>query len=179
MNNIEYRTLELEDFKSTLLEKFNRYQETRRVWFKEHQNKYNIKEDYFVEEWDDIKKVLVIKALQNCIISGGCVIGAFVDGHIKGFASIEGGLFGTRKEYVELSYIHISCECRGMGIGKKLFQLSCEKASELGAKKIYIGAHPSEESQGFYKSVGCTEAKEVNEEIYNREPLDIQMEFVL
>lgn len=49
----------------------------------------------------------------------------------------------------------------------------------VGAKKLYIAAHPAEETQKFYKSVGCLPAIEVNREIYDKEPLDIQLEFEL
>ncbi len=34
-------------------------------------------------------------------------------------------------------------------------------------------------TQNSYKSVGCGLVVEVNKEIYEREPLDIQLEFVL
>lgn len=176
--NIKYRTLDSGDLGSDLLKKFNRYQETNRVLFKEN-HQYNIKADRFVEQWDEEKKKLVIQSLQNCIISGGIVIGAFTDSDLIGFASVEGELFGTNKEYLELSYIHVSYEFRNSGIGKKMFELCCKEAKETGAKKLYISAHPSLETQDFYRAVGCTYAVEINQEIYNKETLDIQLEFTL
>lgn len=60
----------------------------------------------------------------------------------------------------------MSYEYRNYGIGKQLFYLCCEKAREKGAKKLYIRAHPSEETQNSYKSVGCVLAVEVNKGIY-------------
>lgn len=119
---------------------------------------------------------MVIESLKDCTLGGGIVVGSFINGSLVGFANIEGRLFGKNKEYVELSYIHVTNELRGRNIGRKIFKLCCEKARELGAKKLYIGAHPSEETQGFYTSIGCVYAKEINEKIYNREPLDIQLE---
>lgn len=68
---------------------------------------------------------------------------------------------------------------RGIGIGKKLFALCCQEAKRLGGNKLYIAAHPSIESQSFYRAVGCSPAEEVNERIFKREPLDIQLERVL
>lgn len=63
---------------------------------------------------------------------------AFVEGELIGFASVENKFFGSRKEYLELSYIHISSDYRNRGLGKKLFNLICEKARKKGAKKLYL-----------------------------------------
>lgn len=49
----------------------------------------------------------------------------------------------------------------------------------MGAGKIYISAHASEDSQAFYKAVGCVEAKEINQAIAENEPYDCQMEYVI
>ena len=52
------------------------------------------------------------------------------------FANVESNRFGTRKEYVEFPYIHVSQELRGIGIGKSLFEICCKKAKQLGAEKF-------------------------------------------
>ena len=92
---------------------------------------------------------------------------------------MESNRFGTRKEYVELPYIHVSQELRGSGIGKRLFEICCEIAKQLGAEKLYIAAHPAVETEHFYKQMGCTLAREINPQILNKEPLDLQMERLL
>lgn len=66
-----------------------------------------------------------------------------------------------------------------MGIGRGLFELITEKAKEMGARKLYISAHSSEESQAFYIKLGCHEAIEYNEKLVAEEPCDCQLEFVL
>jgi len=66
-----------------------------------------------------------------------------------------------------------------MGIGKKLFSLICKKAKEMGAQKLYISAHSSEETQAFYKAVGCVEAVEYNVKLVEEEPCDCQLEYCL
>jgi len=175
---IQYRFLSLRELDVQFLKTFKRYQVTNKVWYKDGQQ-YNIKEDYFVEEWTDDKKIQVIQSLQNCIKLGGSVISADYQGQVVGFASIENQFFGSNSQYLELPYIHVSNECRQSGIGKKLFYLCCEKAKQMGAKKLYIASHPSIESQHFYQSVGCTYAVEVNQKIYEKEPLDIQLEITL
>lgn len=178
MDDIEIRLLCMTDLHTAALQKFNRYQVTNRVLRKEN-DRYYYKDDHFIESWDEQKKEQVVQSLHQCILAGGIVAGAFADGNLVGFANIERNFFGTDNEYLELSYIHVSYEYRRHGIGRRLFSLCCKYAKELGAKKLYIAAHPSVETQSFYKSMGCTFAVEINKEILAKEPLDIQMEFVL
>lgn len=179
--NIEIRELKRVDLHCNFLKKFNRYQITNRVWYKERNenDKYILKDDYFIDTWDEDRKIQIVEYLRECIGRGGLAVGAYYGNDLIGFANIESELVGTNKEYLELPFIHVSNEFRDRGIGKKLFKLCSIKAKEKGAKKLYIGAHPSVETQDFYKSIGCTYAVEINKDIFNREPLDIQMEYVL
>ncbi|ANX14315.1 hypothetical protein ABE41_020055 [Fictibacillus arsenicus] len=177
-NTIICKVLSLNDLHDTFLSEFNRYQVTNQVLYMEN-HQYKLKYDHFIDDWDDNKKAQVIHDLRICIDQGGRAIGAFDVSGLAGFANIDGCLFGTKTEYAELPYIHISSERRGCGIGKILFEKCCEEAKKLGARKLYIAAHPSVESQGFYKAMGCDGAVEINEKILSREPLDIQLEKIL
>lgn len=174
-NEVIFKLMCISDLNLNLLRRFNRDQATHEVWFKE-ENKYIVKPDYFYETWDTLKKAHVVTDLKNCILFGGFVYGAFRNGQLVGFANVEGERFGSYNQYLELSYIHVSNENRNYGIGKKLFKLCCEKAKAEGAEKLYIAAHPSVETQHFYHSVGCNLAEEINQESYEKEPLDIQLE---
>ena len=51
-----------------------------------------------------------------------------------------------------------------------------EWAKQKGAKKLYISAHSAVESQAFYKSMGCVEAKVYNQKHVEDEPYDCQLE---
>lgn len=177
-NTIICKVLGLVDLNDSFLKEFNRYQVTNQVLFKEI-DQIKMKSDHFIDDWDDEKKAQVIHELRTCFVKGGRVIGAYDEKSLAGFANLECHLFGSNMEYIELPYIHISTERRGSGIGKKLFIKCCEEARKLGAEKLYIAAHPSIESQGFYKAMGCKEAVEINEKIVSREPLDIQFEKIL
>lgn len=172
------KVLSLNDLTDTFLSEFNRYQVTNQVLFKEN-HQYKMKSDHFIDDWDDNKKAQVIQDLRICIDQGGSAIGAFDEAGLAGFANIDGCFFGLKMQYLELPYIHISSERRGSGIGKILFKKCCEEAKKLGAGKLYIAAHPSVESQEFYKAMGCDEAVEINDVILSREPLDIQLEKIL
>ena len=84
-----------------------------------------------------------------------------------------------RDRYLQLSSLHTSYEYRGNGVGKQLFSMACNEAKDLGAKKLYISSHSSEESQKFYKAVGCVEAIEYDKKLVEEEPCDCQLEYTL
>jgi N-acetylglutamate synthase-like GNAT family acetyltransferase len=75
--------------------------------------------------------------------------------------------------------MQVSYEYRHKGIGKKLFELCIKKAKEMGIKKIYISANSSEETQNFYLSAGCVDAEEIKKELFEKEPYDRHMEYIL
>ena len=178
MKTIIYKELEINEINVELFSSFNRYQEVNKCWRKENE-KWVLKEIAFNEQWDIDEYKYLVKCLRNTLKTGGIVFGAFHKNVLVGFASIENQFFGSRKEYLQLSSIHISYESRGMGIGKKLFFIICQKSKEKGAKKIYISAHSSEETQAFYKLLGCVEAIEYNAKLVAEEPCDCQLEYNL
>ena len=98
---------------------------------------------------------------------------------MKGFASVEAALFGGEQGYLDLSSIHVSEDMRGMGIGRALFLAAKEWAAGRGAKKLYISAHSAVESQAFYRTMGCVEAREYQQKHVEAEPYDCQLECVL
>ena len=172
------RRLELVDCTDELLSKFSRYQEVKRCWRKED-NKWVLKDIYYVMQWDDIKKQSVIASLVLCIQNGGRVIGAFIGDVLVGFASIDKSAFGSQNQYVNLDMIQTSDGYRNKGIGRQLFRGICEQARELKAKKLYISAHSAEDSMAFYRKVGCVEAIETNQVLAEKEPCDCQLEYTL
>ena len=133
-------------------------------------------EVHFVDNWTADDKKTVLLTLRSIIAQGGMVVGAFSDKKLKGFAAVKAGLFGPDQEYLDLPYIHVSADMRGRGIGKVLFQLAKDWAKAHGAKKLYISAHSSVESQAFYKAMGCVDAKHYSQEHVKREPYDCQLE---
>lgn len=161
-----------------LFQHFNRHQEVSRCWRKEG-GVWKLKDIAFVEEWKDAEYEFLVKCLRNTIHTGGYVFGCFEEGKLIGFTSVESKHFGSKGQYVQLSCIHISCESRGKGYGKQLFQRAILAARRLGAKKLYISAHSSEETQAFYHALGCVEAKEYDKRLYAAEPCDCQLEYAL
>jgi len=178
MKSITYQKLRQEEIGLDLLDTFNRYQEVKRCWRKDG-NQWILKDISFTEDWNAKKKYAVAIGLQECIAKNGFVFGAFIDCKLIGFSSLSSDFFGINSEYLEMQMIHVSAEYRGKGIGKKLFELIVDSAKSLGARKLYISAQSSEESQAFYKAVGCVEAKEINQTIAENEPYDCQLEYVI
>ena len=92
---------------------------------------------------------------------------------------MEGILLDTKKQYADLSCIHVSQDVRRMGIGSRLFENVIIFAKKLGAEKLYISAHSAVETQSFYKAMGCVEAAEYIKEHTQKEPFDCQLEYYL
>ena len=179
MHKIEYRLLREEELIPGLLAEFERDQEVARVW-SPVDGKLTLIENPFREEWSAKQKdELVMTYFPEAIRSGGCVVAALDKGTVIAFAVLTGGLFGSRKQYIQLASIHVSLAFRGMGIGRRLFSLISGEAKKRGAQKLYISSHYAEETQAFYKAVGCVLAEETFDGMAACEPNDIPLEFLL
>lgn len=172
---IEYRKLCKEEINRELFRNFIRHQKVTDCWRKEN-DKWVIKSDPFIDDWTEDEYQILITCLKNTIATDGFVYGAFCDDDLKGFVSVETGLFGGKQKYLDLSSIHVSEDMRGQGIGKSLFLAAKAWASEKGARKLYISAHSAVESQAFYKAMGCVEAQVYNQKHVEEEPYDCQLE---
>ena len=117
--------------------------------------------------------------MKNLAGRGGLVYAAYCGGKLAGFASVSAETLGESGEYLELTNIHVTEAMRGRSIGRALFYAAAEWAKAHGAKKLYISAHSSVESQAFYRSLGCKEAEIYSTRHIEAEPFDIQMEYRL
>jgi len=180
MNNaVTYKKLSREDCHPGMLAKLNRYQESRR-WWCEIDGVLTLKDDNLhIDDWNDQQKIAIAKRFRRRIKDGGAVFGAYLDGDLIGEASIKHKLFGREHEYIQLSSLHVSLEHRSRGIGRELFRLACAEAKRFGAKKLYISSQPSEETQAFYKAVGCVPAAEINRKLFRKMPSDRHLEYIL
>ena len=179
MVNITYKNLTLNDCHPKMLTKFNRYQETG-PWWQKINGEWVLKDDdIFIDDWDDARKADEIKDYINVIKNGGTVIGAYIDDDLIGVAVVPNRFWGVGNDYLQLCGMHVSLEHRGTGIGKELFKMSCIAAKKMGAKKLYMSAHPSKETQAFYFAMGCRDAKEVVQELIDNEPYDKHLEYDL
>lgn len=176
--NIRIRRIKEKNLSKSLFDGFDRHQEVTRV-FRAEGGKWVIREVSFTEEWGENEKEELVRCLANTLQTKGIIYGAFDGERLVGFFSVESRLFGSQKQYVELSSLHVDRAYRGQGIGRKLFECAVSCGQSLNGKKLYISAHSSVESQAFYRKMGCIEALEFSPEALEKEPCDCQLEYPL
>lgn len=175
---MEYKNLKEKDITCELFAHFNRRQTVTKCWRK-IDGKWCIKDISFIDDWGPAEYEFLIKCLKNTVRTGGLVAGAFDDGRLKGFVSVESKHFGSDNQYLELSSLHASADMRRNGIGKALFEIAKCWAKEHGAQKLYLSSHSAVESQAFYRAMGCIEAEEYDRAHVEKEPCDCQLECAL
>ena len=116
---------------------------------------------------------------EKSLLNGGRAIGCFSNDILIGYLVINSNIFGNSSKYVLLDQLFISKNYRNKGIGKNLFAIATELAKEFMAKKIYICAGSSEDTIAFYFKLGCIQATEVDEELYELDRNDYQLEYIL
>lgn len=172
---IQYRRLGADEIDRELFRNFIRHQKVTKCWRKEN-GQWVIRDAPFIDDWTEEEYQKLAQLLKRTVDRGGFVYGAFLEHALKGFVSVEAGLFGGEERYLDLSSIHVSEDMRGRGIGKVLFGAAKDWAGENGAGKLYISAHSAVESQAFYKAMGCAEAKVYHPGHVAEEPFDCQLE---
>lgn len=180
MAEIQYIRLTGENFGEHSLDQFIRMQTADEVWLPANGSWTLTKVDPpKVWKWDLEQCRKTAKTIAEGIRNGGFAYGAICDGMVVGYIYITGIFWGSKSQYTELKLYHISAPYRRLGIGKELFRMGCNEARSIGAKKLYISANNSKESQLAYRRLGCIDAAEINAESVAREPFDVQMEYVL
>ena len=109
----------------------------------------------------------------------GKLYGAFEDGVMIGIGVLDSRFIGSNTDQLQLYFLHVSMDFRKRGIGREIFQLAIQEAFEVGAKKIYISATPSKSTVDFYMNLGCILATEIDKKLFELEPEDIHLEYVL
>lgn len=172
---IQYRNLCAQEIERELFRSFIRRQVVVKCvrW---EGGGWAIKDDPFIDDWSEENYRTLVSCLKNTAKTGGFVYAAFCGEKLKGFVSVEAGLFGGENKYLDLSSLHVSEDKRRNGIGRALFLAAKSWAVRNGARKLYISSHSALESQAFYKSMGCVEAKLCSAKHSEAEPYDIQLE---
>ena len=175
---IVYREIAYSELNREIFSSFIRTQIVTDCWRKIDGN-WVVKSDPFIDDWDEEDFIFLVECLKNTVKTGGLLYGAFAGDKLKAFVSVESMLFGSEKQYADLTSIHVSRDMRGRGIGRKLFERAKEYGKKIGAKKLYISAHSAVETQAFYKAMGCMEALEYDKHHVESEPFDCQLEYIL
>ena len=134
---------------------------------------------YRIEILYEDNHLLVVRKPPNMAVQADASGDLDLQSALKGFASVEGGIFGKTSRYMDLSCIHVSQDMRHSGIGRRLFDEARRFARARGAQKLYISAHSAVESQAFYEAMGCVDAQEIQRAHAEKEPFDRQLECAL
>lgn len=178
METLIYRKVEEEELNRKLFLKFTRRQDVTKCLRREG-DAWVEKKAAFIDDWNEEDYTTLVECLRQTIQNGGVVFAAFDGAYVKGFASVEGVPLGSRGNYRDLSSLHVSREMRGRGVGTRLFHMAAGWALAMGGEKLYISSHSAVESQLFYRSLGCIDAMEPNEQHMKKEPFDRQLEYIL
>ena len=166
------------NFNVNSLDDFIRRQKVSQCWRRDGED-YALKPVTYIEDWSLEERRQMAEKILNSLKGGSAAFGAVCGNEIVGFALINAGVFGSENQYIDLEEFYVSEPFRREGIGKALFNLACGAAKNFGAVKLYISAHSAMDSIAAYKSYGCVFAKEVNKILAEKEPFDLQLEFML
>lgn len=178
MEEIRIERLNEDNFNMQSLDSFIRHQVVSECW-RNVDGQWKLLPISFVEEWGLDKCREEAAAIANNLHGDMIDYGAFKGAHLLGYITVGTEKIGTEKQYIQLVTFQVSEPFRGMGVGRKLFEKAIETAREYGAKKLYISAHSSKESQAAYKALGCVHAVEIIPWIAEEEPCDVQLEYSL
>ncbi len=110
---------------------------------------------------------------EACYDRGGTFLGAFDGDRLVGAAVLDTVPRGEHRDQLQLTFLHVSRDHRGRGLGARLFREMRALARAHGARHLYVSATPSENTVRFYQRRGCIVAPEPDPELLAREPEDI------
>ena len=174
----EVRPIRRQELTPGLFHHFDRFQPVEQAWRKED-GAWAIKDVCYTCRWPEERPQALCGLFDASLQEGGQVFGAFVDGRLKGFCAVAGRLIGSQKQYADVTHLYVSHDCRGMGLGSRLFQQAIGFGRALGAKKLYFSAHSAVGPMAFYTAMGCVEAQEYDPHHVRAETCDCQLEYVL
>lgn len=178
MPNIRYDRLTEYHLHEHSLDGFVRHQVVTESW-RRVDGEWQLISTPYVEDWSAEKRRELAAELRLHLRTDCAGYGAFDGDALAGFCLFSREFFGSANQYVQLEILQVSEPYRRNGIGKQLFLLTADLAREHGAKKLYISAHSSKESQAAYRKLGCILAKEINLTIVAAEPYDVPLEYIL
>jgi len=129
-----------------------------------------------VQGWPPGEREKYEPILLSCFDRGGAFRGVFHAGALIAAAVLDNVFLGTRRDRLQLEFLHVSRAHRGSGLGRMLFGEMIDRARELGARQIYVSATPTDNTIDFYLRRGCRPTDDVDETLFAREPEDIHLE---
>lgn len=110
---------------------------------------------------------------------GGLAVGAFHDEKLVGFGVLAHKFRGVNNDILQVDLMYVSRLYRRRGIASRILQDLTMEARQRGAKELYISSTETQSAVSFYKHAGSKLADEIDDELFNKEPLDIHMKIKL
>jgi GNAT superfamily N-acetyltransferase len=107
---------------------------------------------------------------------GGACLGIFDGPRLIAAAVIDTRQLGPAGDLVQLSFLHVGRDHRGLGLGVELYEAAQTVAADFGAAGLYVSATPSEHTIDFYRRRGCRVTPLPDPELLALEPDDIHLE---
>ena len=163
MEGTEIRKIAPDELGEDFLDGFRRIQRITELWVREETG-YVLRPAQLLYEWSDEKRRWIPLWLKEQAERGGAVFGAFRDGKLVGFSSVDGTLAGESTRIANLTMLFVDDRFKRRGIGTGLFRAACLEAKRIGADRLFVSAVPSAETVSFYFRMGCRDAETVPEE---------------
>lgn len=164
-----------DDLPDDLLDDFQRRQPVTHCW-RRRDGQWRLLPIAFTDDWTPQQLRDNAADLRRTLRDGGNVLLALHARRVIGFAALAASPIGSRGQYLQLTDLHVSLPWRGLSLGTRLFRRVCEEAARRDAAKLYISAQSSQETQAFYRAMGCREATEYQPALVAAEPCDCQLE---
>ena len=133
--------------------------------------------DYFDPTWPNGYEDHYRSALLT--VKKGLVLGAFENDSLIGILTIEPMEKWSDYSYGLLDQLFVSKPYRGKGIGTRLFNYALSVIDDWSLDRILICAGSAEETIAFYRKLGCVEPEKKNQEMYDDDPRDMQLEYLI
>jgi len=141
-----------------LLEGFAHEQRISKIWTR-GDGGWELRDANEQRSWSTSKRRWIASYLRDQIMRGGCAIGAYQDGKLVGFASVDGPVVdGT----ANLTMLFVDDAMQRRGVGRELFFAAAGQSAKR-AQRLYISAIASQETIAFYTALGCGDAPRMEE----------------
>jgi predicted N-acetyltransferase YhbS len=157
----------------------DRAEVTENVYYHERGRLVLKPEHYDMQGWPSGEAEAYGPILLDCFDRGGTFYGAFEEDTLVGVAVLESRFIGRRGDQLQLKFLHVSRACRKGGLGRTLFEKAARRARALGARRLYVSSVPSENAVDFYLHMGCRVTEDVDPALFELEPDDIHLEYVI
>ena len=176
-SNLKIKTLKRSEIEK--VRNIDRREIVKKVYYLEDGQLKLKNEFHDIKGWKASELERSIERLYEIYDRYGCLLGAFDGDKLIAVSALDSEFIGKNRDHLQLYFLHVDSRYRQLGLGEQLLKKTVMKAKELGAKKLYISATPSQNTINFYLHMGCEPASEVNPRLFKLEPKDIHLQLQL